>query len=211
MEKVRDDLPDFDEWLANYKPPTIKYLAGYNPETGQVNSIGPDYSINEKHTIEVDNDIAEKIISGEIKLSKCFIDTASGQLEITEVKNLHKIDDILHRVIEIKWADIDKPDIFVTADLTNNKLTVELSEEYGGTKKLDDKFQPVTKRKIFWDGETNVNFLITSYNDPHLIFDSLDTKLSNLTESVVFENVKFPKDFSVYTRRLFKNYVLEVL
>lgn len=211
MEEVRDDLPDFDEWLANYKPPVIKYLAGYDPESGQVKSIGPDYSITEKHTIEVDKDIAEKIISGEIKLSKCFIDTTSGQIEITEVKNLHKIDDILHRVIDVKWADIEKPDIFITADLANKKLTVELSEEYGGTKKLDDKFQPVTKRKIFWDGETTINFLIASYNDPHLIFDYLDTKLSSLKESVVFENVNFPEDFSVYTRRLFKNYVLEVV
>jgi len=208
VEKVRDDLPDFDEWLANYKPPVIKYLAGYDPESGQVRSIGPDYSINDKHVIEVETDLAEKIISGEIKLNKCFIDTTSGQMEITEVKNLHKIDDILHRVIDVKWADIEKPDIFVTADTKNKTLTVELSEEYGGTRKLNED---VVKRKIFWDGETNVNFLITSYNDPHIIFDSLDTKLNTLTDSIVFKNVKFPEDFSVYTRRLFKNYVLEVL
>ena len=214
MEEVRKELPDFDEWYKNYTPPEIVYLAAYDTETGAVLSVGPDYSIDQKrfkNIIQLENNIAEKIISGEIRMSKCFIDATSGELEITEVKNLYKIDDVVHRVIEDQWAEIEKPDIFITADSKNKKLKIELSEEFGGTRKLDEKFQPVVERKIFWDGETSLNFLITSYNDPHIIYDSIDTKLSELSDSIEFDNVKYPDRFSVYTRRLFKNYVLEVL
>ena len=125
-EKLK--LPDFDEWLANYVPPEVKYLAAYDNKTGKVLVVGPDYSIDKekfKNTVELEPNIAEDIITGEIRISKCFIDTLSGKLEITEVKNLHKIDDVLHRIVEVQWSDCEKPEIFLTYE--NNKLLIELS------------------------------------------------------------------------------------
>ena len=57
-EKIREipDLPDFDEWAANWKPPVITYLAAFDKESGQVLCVGPDYSIDTtrfKNTIEI--------------------------------------------------------------------------------------------------------------------------------------------------------------
>ena len=208
-EKLK--LPDFDEWLENYIPPEVKYLAAFDKETGRVLAVGPDYSIDTnkfKNTVLIEKNIAEDIITGEIRISKCFIDSMSGKLEITEVKNLHKIDDILHRIVEIQWSEVEKPDIFLT--YVDNCLSVELSEEFGGTKKLEDKFQPVSKRNVFWDGETELNFLVTDYNDPHVVYKEVNVKLSDLENVVEFKNLKLPKKFSVYTRRVFKNYVLEI-
>jgi hypothetical protein len=208
-EKLK--LPDFDEWLKNYVAPEVKYLAAYDKETGRVLAVGPDYSIDTdrfKNTISIENKIAEDIITGEIRISKCFIDAMSGKLEITEVKNLHKIDDILHRIVEVQWSEVEKPDIFLTYN--SNNLIVELSEEFSGTKKLDDKFQPVSKRNVFWDGETELNFLITDYNDPHVVYEEVNVKIGDLKNAVEFKNLKLPKRFSIYTRRLFKNYVLDI-
>ena len=212
-EKLKNPVPDFDEWLANYVEPEKFYLAGFDNETGSVKVVGPDYSIDKKrwpNTIPVDADVAEMIISGEIKLSNCFVDQSMGTLEITEVKSLFKIDDLLHRIIDKRWSDVKKPDVFLTFNQNESELKIELSEEFGGTKILADEFQPVTKRKIFWDGETKLNFLITAYNDPHIIYQEIETTISDITNSITVD-IECTEKFSIYTRRLFKNYVVEVL
>ena len=212
MEKVRDDLPDFDEWLKNYTPPVINYVAAYDPETGKVQCVGPDYSINTdtyKHQLDIDEETALRITSGEVNIFKCYVDSTSGSLEIVEEKNLWTMDDVLHRIVEHRWSEFEKPDVYVTADTKNNTLKVELSEEYGGTKKIDGSF---AKRKIFWSGDTEMNFMITAYNDPHLQYTSVNATLDEVIETgVTFENIKYPEKFSIYTRLLLKYYEMEIL
>jgi hypothetical protein len=210
-EKIREipDLPDFDEWAANWKPPVITYLAAFDKESGQVLCVGPDYSIDTtrfKNTIEIDKENALAILEGEVPLSKCFIDVQSGSLEITEVQNLFKIDDVLHRVIDIKWADIDEPDVIVSRK--GDKFTVQLSEKFGGTYKLN-RDEPVAKRKIFWDGETILSFDICEYNDPHTSYYTASVKLDDIVGKAFEFTCECPDDASVFTRRLFKNYVFE--
>ena len=203
-----EDLPDFDEWIANYKPPEIKYVAAFDADTGVVLCVGPDYAVDTKtykNIIEIDELNALAILNGEVQMSKCFIDASQGKLEIVEVKNLFKIDDVLHRIIDIKWAEIDKPDVVVT--YSNKKFKVEISEMYGGTYKLDTD-EPFAQRKIFWDGETVLNFDITAYNDPHYVYHSTHVKLSDLVEKPFEFECVVGEDFSVFTRRLFKNYVI---
>lgn len=210
MEKVRDDLPDFDTWYENYKTPTINYLAAYDIETGSVLSVAPDYALNTerfKHSVPLPPGVAESIISGEIKMRNCFIDATSGSLEITEVKNLYKIDDVLHRIIELKWAEFENPEIIVTANPKQKTMSIELSNEYGGSYVLP---KPIVERKIFWDGETVLKFLITNYNDPHIVHKSIEIKLSDLNNKFVLSDIEFPKNFSVFTRRLFKKYAMEI-
>jgi hypothetical protein len=203
-------LPDFDEWIKNYKPEPIVYCAAFDAETGSILAVGPNHTVNEKKyktVIEIESDIAEKIITGEIRMNKCFIDPHEGRLEIIEVKDLFKIDDMLHRIIVKEWSKIKKPDIHLTHYSKDNKLIVELSEEYGGTFKQNEE---VVKRKMFWDGETIMDFIITDYNDPNVITDNFSVKINELIgKSVELANLSFPKYFSVYTRRLFKNYMIE--
>lgn len=205
------ELPDFDEWVKNYKPAEIKYVAAFDVDTGRILSVGPDYAINQdgfKNIIDIDAQVAEKIISGEIRINNCFVDPTMGELEIVEVKNLTTIDDVMHRVVEKQWSEVEKPEIYLTYH--NNKLKIELSEEFGGTYKLDQKHHPLAKRKIFWDGDTVMSFLITDYNDPHKIHNIVEIKIADVIENFKEIETNAPKKFSIFTKRLFKNYVLEI-
>lgn len=205
-----EEIIDFDQWLVNYKPQEITYVAVYDPQTGAVKSVGPSHAFeNETNKISIDNEIAESIIEGKIKISSCVIDPSEQTLEIAEVKNIFKIDDVLHRIINKKYSDIEKNDLYLTYNKKNKTLKIELSEELRGTKKLPKKFQPVKVKKVVWDGETQMDFLITDYNDPNLLFEMFSVKINDLIEkSVTIKNIDYT-DFSVYTRRLFKNCVIE--
>ena len=155
------------------------YLAEFNPDTGEVLSVGPKSALQErKHTIEIDNETAEDIIQGNIRIQSCFIDLREKTIEVSEVKQVHKLDDVVHRIISKKWSNIEKPDIYISNK--NDSLVFYLTEEYGGTYIQDDKFQPVKKRKILWDGDTDLNFLVTDYNDPNILYKMITIKLNDL-------------------------------
>jgi hypothetical protein len=205
-----EELMDFDEWLANYTPQEPEYVAVFEPLTGAVKSVGPSHAFeNEPNKIPVDRELAEAIIAGTIKIGSCIIDPSSNSLEISEVKNVFKIDDVLHRIISKEYSDVEKHDLYVIYDTVDKTLIIELSEEYGGTKRLPDKFQPVKAKKVIWDGDTEMDFLITEYNDPNILFKMVSVKINSLIGNyVVFQNIDYD-NFSVYTRRLFKNCVIE--
>ena len=212
MEELEEFMPDFDEWLKNYVEPERKFGAAFEPDTGQLVCVGPFVAVQleYEHITEIDEDIAVKIIDGEIKISNCFFDTNEGKFEITEEKVLNKIDDVLHRIVDKRWTDDCKPDIYLTYNKDAKTLKVELSEEFNGTKVLDNEWQPAGKRKMFWSGETILSFTVADYNDPHFPQQMFDVKLEDLNEKfVVINDVDITGKFGIYTRRLFKNYVLE--
>jgi hypothetical protein len=63
---------------------------------------------------------------------------------------------------------------------------------------------------MFWDGHTELEFTITDYNDPNIVRDNFTIKVSDIDgKRVELDNLDIPKYFSVYTRRLFKNYMIE--
>jgi hypothetical protein len=202
MEKILD----FDQWYLNWKPPVIEYVAVFNPESGAVLSVGPAHAfVDEKYKVPIDNETAESIISAEIKIDSCVIDINSNKLEVAEIKSVFKIDNVLHRIISIEYTDQKNSDIYLTYNLKNKSLKIELSTEFGGTKV---PVVPVKERRIVWDGDTEMNFFITDYNDPNVLFETISVKIKDLVgESKIFKNINYKK-FSVYTRRLFKNYVI---
>lgn len=189
-----EELMDFDEWIKTNQQIKIQYWAGYDPLTGKVTGIYPGNTANEiKHKIEIDQEIAESIANGTTSIFNCYIDLEEGKLEIVEVKSLTKIDDVLHRVIDSKWSDIQDPDIIIKNN--NNNLFIILNEKYRKGK------------KVFWDGETEMDFFITDYNDPDVLHNMFTVKLSKLLERDYSIEVSAPRKFSVYTRRLFKKYI----
>ena len=100
-------------------------------------------------------------------------------------------------------------------DITIHTTTIdpwnELTEEFNGTLIMPEKYQPVTKRNIIWDGETALNFYITEYNDPNIMYFKFKVLLKDLVDSKIVVNChNVPDKFSVYTRRVLKNYVLEI-
>lgn len=186
---------DFDEWLANYKPPEITYHAVFN-ETGEVTGIYPSTAMPDtQNCIKIDNDIAYLINEGKIRLSSCFVDVSSGQFEIAEVKRLTKIDDVLHRIIDKAFAGLLVADVTVTQE--GNTLKFDLAEKY-------------KTRKIHWDGNTEMSFLVTEYNDPNIVRHTIKFTINELAQSTqISKDLNLDKKFSVYTKRLFPVYLFE--
>ena len=190
-----EEIKDFDHWFSNYKLPPVKFVAVFDPHTGSVISVGPSHAFkDQKHKISVDKELAESIINAEIKIDNCVVDVNSNTLEVAEIKSVYKIDDVLHRIISKKYADIKKPDIYIKHDSKLAVLKIEMSTEFGGTFKA---MTGIKKRKIVWD------------NDPNLLFEVVTVKINDLIGKYVsIEGINYPK-FSVYTRRLFKNYMID--
>jgi hypothetical protein len=185
----------------------VKYVAVYDQLTGFVKSVGPDYAFqDEGHMAEIDSETALSIIAAEIQIHHCQVDIHSGELEIAETRTLNKLDDVLHRIPLIQYTDIVKPDVYLTYTTKTQTLKIQLSTEFGGSKKYKDANK---QRKFVWDGSTVMDFLITEYNDPNLIYKMFSVKINDLVgKTVTIKNVSYD-NFSVYTRRLFKNYVIE--
>jgi hypothetical protein len=202
MEKILD----FDQWYLNWKPPVIEYVAVFDSQTGAVLSVGPSHAfVNEKYKVPIDKETAESIISAEIKIDSCVIDINSNKLEVAEIRSVFKLDNVLHRIISIEYTDQKNSDIYLTYNSKNKSLKIELSTEFGGTKV---PVVPVKQRRIVWDGDTEMNFFITEYNDPNVLFEIISVRIKDLVgKSKIFKNIEYKK-FSVYTRRLFKNYVI---
>lgn len=202
-----EEIMDFDKWISEYTPTPPKYVAVYDPETGSVKSVGPSFAFEgERYKLDIESDIAESILSGETSIHRCIVDVSSNKLSIAEIKSIIKIDDVLHRIILLTDSDIEDPDVCLTYDSKNKTLKIEISEDFGGTKKMK---RTKKSSRIVWDGDTEMSFLITEYNDPNMIFEQISVKISELMgSSKIIENFDYT-DFSIYTRRLFNNYVID--
>jgi hypothetical protein len=203
MEKIIE----FDQWYLDWKPPVIEYVAVFDPQTGQVLSVGPSHAFqNEKHKVPIDKETAESIISAEVKISSCIININSNTLEIAEIRSVFKIDNVLHRIISTEYAADVIPEIYLTHSSKNKTLKIEMSKEFHGT--YNPK-SPHKTRQILWAGDTEMNFFITDYNDPNVLFEIFSVTINDLVgKSKMIKDFNYEK-FSIYTRRLFKNYVIK--
>jgi hypothetical protein len=192
-------LKDFEEWLKTIPVQEVTYYAVFDSSTGQIVGIYPNHSCPEtEHKIQVDDDIALSILEGKTNLNSYAIDISSGGLEIIETKSLTKIDDVLHRIIDQRWSENTDNDVLLSADVSNKKLIITLSEKFYQSK------------KIRWNGSTEMLFLITDYNDPNGLYDTVSVTVDQLFNSKSLDySVEFPKEFSVYTKRIFKSYIIK--
>jgi hypothetical protein len=208
-----EEISNLEKLISEIEFPKLVYVAVYDPHTGEITSVGPSYSFPDaQHTVEIDQATAELIIEGKIRLTSCFIDIRENKLEIAEIKSMFKIDDVLHRIVEKKWSDVDRPDVFITYNRKEETLKFQLTEEFYGTKKIPKKFHPIAKRKVIWSGDTEMNFLITEYNDPNILYEMISLTVSDLVgKTKIIKNLTLPDRYSIYSRRVFKNYVVEEL
>lgn len=196
---MENAIKDFEDWVKTLVIPEVKYFAVFDPAAGNVLGIYPDHSCPDTpNKIEVDEEISLSIVEGKTTLNSYMVDLDSEKIEFIENQHLRKIDDVLHRVIEERWSKNETVDIQLTVNKSQKKIKIE----------LDEKFYK--SRKIFWDGSTEMLFLITDYNDPNGLYDTMSITIDKLFENKYLSfDVEFPDEFSVYTRRLFKNYVLK--
>lgn len=206
-----EELTDLESFMTTITIPEVTYDAVYDPETGKVTCVSPSHAVaDEKYKLSLDSETALMIIEGSINIHNCFINDKINKLELSEVKSLKKLDDVLHRIIDSNWSDIKKPDVYISYTRTDQELSFSLTEELGGTYILSEEFQPVVSRNIRWDIETELNFLITDYNDPNILYNLVSIKLSDLLgSSKLISNMELPEKFSIYTRRIFDNYLME--
>jgi hypothetical protein len=186
----------------------ISYSAAYDPVTYKVTRVGPSLAFkDERYKLAIEESLALNIIEGKIRLSNCYVDLESNSLDLVEKQHIRKIDDILHRVIEKKWSKKKTSEIYLTYNKKNKLLKIELTSIYSGTKKVYSR----NKRKVQWSGDTEMNFYITEYNDPHELIKNISFSLNELINKsyeIILENI--PDKFSIYTKRLFKEYVIEI-
>jgi len=203
-----EEVEFLDEILLN----EVSYMAKFDPMSGEVLAVGPAAAFDkDKNVIKIDSDTAEMIINGEINIFSCAVDIRNLTFELIEKKTVLMIDDVLHRIIDKKWTEIDNPDIHLTVDTETDNIVIELTEEFHGTYQLPEKYQPIIKRKIIWDGDTVLNFYITEYNDPNVLYDKFNVLLKDLVDNkITFHCKNLPEKFSIYTRRVLKNYLLEL-
>jgi hypothetical protein len=203
MEELIPD--DFSDIIL----PPVEFMAKFDPNTGIIIAVGPSIAFqDDQYKLPIDEDIAKQIIQGKMLLNSCKVNIAESQVEISEEKSLFKIDDVLHRVSDNQFIEIERIDIHI-AYSKSKQFCFSLAEDLGGTKtnpELDNK-----KRKLVWAGDTLMNFYITDYNDPNILYQTIQIPILELEGKnvTVDQLTTVPKEFSVYTRRLFKNYVLE--
>jgi hypothetical protein len=193
-----EEIIDFDSWLQQYTAPQVEYWAIFEPTTGEVTGIYPDSAADDKqYKIKIDSDLAEDIHNGIIQMSSCFVDIDSETIEIVTKHSLIKIDDVLHRVIDKKYRSTQKNDIIIQFNELENKIIFVL-------------YSSTNTRKIHRDGSTEMQFFITSYNDPHNLYQTITFQLKDLEQgSKEFIYTGPHKRFSIFTRRILKNYVFE--
>ena len=72
---------------------------------------------------------------------------------------------------------------------------------------MSDKYST----NIIWDGETEMIFLVTAYNDPNVLLHMLSIRAGDITENTKLFELDLPTRFSVYTRRIFDKYLFETV
>jgi hypothetical protein len=195
-----EEIENFDEWLKNLVIPEIEYYAIFDIYTGSVTGIYPSHSAQFiENKILIDQDLAENIFNGLIPLHICFVEEINGNLELIQTQVIKKIDDILHRVIDKEYADFNDPDLVIQFDNLNKKIIFL----------LDDK---IKSKKIKWNGNTEVKFILSEYNDPYKFFQVISFKLEELyNNKLEFMYTGTCNNFSIFTSRIFKKNVLERL
>jgi len=195
---MEQELMDFDEWIKLPVNQTIEYYATFKDD-GALIGVYPSHAVADiSNKIKIDDEVATLITTGAENLFSYKVDIPTKKLVKLNKFSTHsliKIDDILHRVIDKKWSNVQDPDIIILHNAKNNTLTFSMSDKYSNN--------------IIWDGATEMIFLVTDYNDPNVLIHMLSIRAGDITENTKSFALDLPTRFSVYTRRIFDKYLFE--
>jgi hypothetical protein len=195
---MEQELMDFDEWIKLPVNQTIEYYATFKDD-GALIGVYPSHAVLDlTNKIKIDDDIGTAIATGVENLFSYKIDIPTKKLIKLNKFSTHsliKIDDIIHRVIDKKWSNIQDPDIIISHNIEHSTLTFSMNDKYSND--------------IIWDGATEMIFLVTAYNDPNVLIHMLSIRAGDITENTKSFSLDLPIRFSVYTRRIFDKYIFE--
>ena len=193
------DLAPFDEWIKTLEVSEETYFFEFDAD-GNVIALHPGPAVDHiKNKIQVDLDIALAIYEQGETLRHYKVDATSGRVikvNLANITGLTKLDNVLHRVVDKKWSKISKPDVSIEYNKADALLTF--------------KINPLLKT-IEWQGDQDMVFLITEYNDPNVLQEMISFNVNELVKYPQRININLPNKFSIYTRRLFDNYTFEYL
>jgi hypothetical protein len=191
------DLPLFDEWIKTATIPEETYFFEFDI-SGNVIALHPGESVAHiQNKIQINNSIAMTIYDGIEMLRNYKVDIATGnviKVNLTTITGLTKIDDVLHRVIDKRWSNVTKPDISIEYNREESLLTF--------------KINPLLKT-LEWQGDQDMVFLITEYNDPNILLEMINFNVNELVKYPHRIKLDLPNKFSIYTRRIFQTYTYE--
>jgi hypothetical protein len=191
------DLAPFDEWIKTLEVPEETYFFEFDLN-GNVIALHPGPAVDHiKNKIQVDFDVALGIYDRGETLRHYKVDVVSGRVikvNLASITGLTKIDDVLHRVIDKKWSKISKSDVSIEYDRANALLTF--------------KINPLLKT-IEWQGDQDMVFLITEYNDPNVLQEMISFNVNELVKYPQRFTLTLSEKFSIYTRRIFDKYTYE--
>jgi len=191
------DLAPFDEWIKTIKVLEETYFFEFDI-SGNVIALHPGESVAHiQNKIQIDNSTAMTIYDGIEMLRNYKVDIATGnviKVNLTTITGLTKIDDVLHRVIDRQWSKVTKPDISIEYNREESLLTF--------------KINPLLKT-LEWQGDQDMVFLITEYNDPNILLEMINFNVNELVKYPHRIKLDLPKKFSIYTRRIFQTYTYE--
>ena len=191
------DLAPFDEWIKTLKVPEETYFFEFDTE-GNVIALHSGPVVDHiKNKIQVDLDVALGIYERGETLRHYKVDVISGRVikvNLASITGLTKIDDVLHRVIDKKWSKVAKPDVSIEYNKEDTLLTF--------------KINPLLKT-IEWQGDQDMVFLITEYNDPNVLREMISFNVNELVKYPQRFTLALPEKFSIYTRRIFDKYTYE--
>ncbi len=191
------DLAPFDEWIKTLEVPKETYFFEFDLD-GNIIALHPGPSVNHiKNKIQVDLDVALGIYERGETLRHYKVDVISGRVikvNLSAITGLNKIDDVLHRVVDKRWTNITKPDIAIEYNRAESILTF--------------KINPLLKT-VEWQGDQDMVFLITEYNDPNVLQEMINFNVNELVKYPQRFTLTLPEKFSIYTRRIFDKYTYE--
>lgn len=195
---AQEPLMDFFEWIRTVEIIEDEYCLEYD-EDGNAIASHPYQKTLPSNSVKIDEELALKIFEGTVSLNSFKINTVTKEITkvdpFSNIRTVTKMDDVLHRIVEKKWSTIEKPEVILEYN-RNHKL---LSFRLGAT------VDPAN-----WNGDTEMIFLITEYNDPNVLRQMVSVRVGDITYSTKhIRGLILPEKFSVYTRRIFENYIIE--
>jgi len=190
--------------FEDFEKVEVKFLASYDSDTGELISVGPAHAFTkDSYTIDLDEETAEMIIRGKISMQSCAVNLESLKLETIIDKKLTSINDILYKIPVQDYVDISKTDVHLFYYKKTKTLKVCLSEVYRKSN-LIQKYQLLNKN-------SKLELIISDYCDPTNVHQIINIPFIQLIKSnKVIKELNFSNNLSIYTKKIFMNYAVEI-
>ena len=121
---------------------------------------------------------------------------------VTKVIELEKFKSATKMLSQVRMSDKTEYDIKIVTE--KNKLFINVSD-----KLKNNIIKNVNIDNFSFKGEERIAIHITSLNDPHFLYDSIEVSLKELfqTDQLEFTLDVDTEDKSIYTRKIFDKYI----